>query len=387
VKRARPIWEARLDIVGRILIDRAPINVDADLVYAFPGSPVIYSLIQEGVVMSLSHRLAFPRSISRSTIQRSWLVSLLAIALLAMPVLSARIARAHDAPATQPVEPDKFMRFVDDGHGGGSLQTADVGYVNKLGQTVHLIAAIHIAEKSYYAELSKSFEGYDAVLYELVKSKDTPPPGPGDPPSNSGVSEFQRTLKDMLELDFQLDDIDYTKPNFVHADLDRETFERMQAERGESFETLMLKQLIDAIMKPQTPDEQAGEPTPDELISAFTQPDGERRIKVVLAKQMGHMDANAMGLGGPDGSVIVTERNKAAMQVLEDTLAKGDKKIAIFYGAAHMPDMSDRLKALGFQPTGVEWHTAWDLTLRDDQPSLLEKMIDGAVDAIKKDDN
>ena len=33
---------------------------------------------------------------------------------------------------------------------------------------------------------------------------------------------------------FQLDGIDYNAGNFVHADLDTETFHRMQEERGES---------------------------------------------------------------------------------------------------------------------------------------------------------
>jgi hypothetical protein len=294
---------------------------------------------------------------------------------------------ASAAPAsTQPIEPDSFMRFVDDGHGGGSLQTADVAYRDNHGVTVHLVAAVHIGEKSYYAELSKSFEAYDAVLYEMVKSKDTAPPGPGDPPSNSGVSEFQRMLKDMLELDFQLDDIDYTKANFVHADLDKETFERMQAERGESFESLMVKQLVDAMTRAAPDDAQAADPSMDDMVSAFTRPDGERRIKVLLAKQMDHMDAGAMGLDGPGGTVIVTERNKAAINVLQDAITRGDKTIAIFYGAAHMKDMSDRLKAMGFVPASADWHVAWDLTLRPDAPSLLENMLDGAVNAIKKDD-
>ena len=33
--------------------------------------------------------------------------------------------------------------------------------------TVDLVAAVHIAEKSYYEQLNREFEGYDAVLYEL----------------------------------------------------------------------------------------------------------------------------------------------------------------------------------------------------------------------------
>ena len=45
---------------------------------------------------------------------------------------------------------------------------------------------------------------------------------------------IQRMMKDMLGLDFQLDDIDYHADNFVHADLDAETFAKEEADHGES---------------------------------------------------------------------------------------------------------------------------------------------------------
>src|SRR5580700_5145038 len=157
------------------------------------------------------------------------------------------------APATQPTIPESFMRFVDDGHSGGSLQTADVEFKNANGATVHLVGAIHIGEKAYYDSLNQQFQNYDAVLYEMVKPKDMPPPGPGDgEKSDSAISQFQRFLKNALDLDFQLDDIDYTAPNFVHADLDKETFEKMQEERGETFEMIFFRMLMKAFTDPQT---------------------------------------------------------------------------------------------------------------------------------------
>lgn len=118
-------------------------------------------------------------------------------------------------------------------------------------------------------------------------------------------------------------------------------------------------------------------------------PDGERQFKAVIAKQLDGMEANAMGLNGPNGSVIVTERNKAAMKVLADTMAAGKKNIAIFYGAAHMDDMSQRLADLGFTPTGTDWRMAWDLTIRQNQPSAAERLLNGLIDAAENigDDN
>src|SRR6202012_3254212 len=98
-------------------------------------------------------------------------------------------------------------------------ETADVAFRNDAGVTVHLVAAVHIAEGSYYDGLNQNFKLRDAVLYELVKGKDQPVPPPGEAnPAHSAVSQFQRFLKDSPNLELQLDGMDYTQPNFVPAD-------------------------------------------------------------------------------------------------------------------------------------------------------------------------
>ncbi len=59
-------------------------------------------------------------------------------------------------------------------------------------------------------------------------------------------------------------------------------------------------------------------------------------------------------------SVIVGERNKAALAALEDALQSGCRRVAIFYGSAHLPDLDRRLRS-DFQltPGDVHWKTAW----------------------------
>jgi hypothetical protein len=312
-----------------------------------------------------------------------WVVPL--VVLVTAPIVWA------DVPATQPDVPKSFMRFVasdnpnaDKSDQGGSLQTADVEFRNANGVSVHLIGAIHIAEKSYYDSLNQDFQRYDAVLYEMVKPKDMPPPGPGEgEKSDSPVSQFQRFLKNALDLDFQLDDIDYTAPNFVHADLDKETFEKMQEERGETFEMMFFRMLMKAMSDPQTftGPAAANEDTGEDLVAILTHPDMERQIKLVIARQLGQMDLSAMGLDGPGGSVLVTERNKAALNVLTGTIAAGKKKIAIFYGAAHMTDMSKRLQDMGFSPVSTHWNLAWNLTIRSDEPSAVETLMRDLLDS------
>ena len=312
----------------------------------------------------------------------------LAIVLVLLTVFAGPLfVRAQDAAAPAPTTPalrkaamaEGFLRFVDEGAAGGRLETSDVTYRNADGVTVRLVSAVHIGEKSYYEGLAKSFTGDDAVLYELVKPKDAPVPVPGMPRvGGSAIGEVQRFLKDTLNLHFQLDDIDYSSKNFVHADMDAETFQKMQEERGETFEMLLLKEVMKA-MRGESPEQAAAaQADPDqtlrEIVQVFTRPDMERRLKLLIAKHMVDIEAGSSGFGG-DGSVIVTERNKAAMNVLSDTIAQGKKKISLFYGAAHMPDFSKRLEAMGFKPVTTEWRMAWDLKIRDDQPSAIEDFL------------
>jgi hypothetical protein len=280
--------------------------------------------------------------------------------LLAISLLTATAPAAETQPAA--AEAPSFIRFTDDGKGGGTLDAAIVSYRDKQGRQVDLLSALHVGEKAYYADLSKSFRQYDALLYELIKPKDAGAPKPGQRRAAGAIGGFQRLLKNALELEFQLDAIDYTAKNFVHADLDWETFEQKQAERGESMFTLMLRSLL-AEMNRQAAG-QGGRPiTLIDLLVAMNAPDSARQYKLLLAHQFESIEAQLAGLEGPDGSVILTERNKAAMKVLREQLAAGRKKLGVFYGAGHMSGIEQILtREMGFKRTGERWLVAWDMT-------------------------
>ena len=270
-------------------------------------------------------------------------------------LLVSTCAYAEQAQAEVEKKPE-FLRFRDDGHGGGKLETAIATYQNAAGTTVHLVAAIHIADKPYYVGLNKTFKGYDAVLYEMVKPRNAPPPQPGEERSNSIISVIQRFMKDTLDLKFQLDEIDYTAPNFVHADLDYETFEKMEEERGESIWTLMLQQMLRQMANPPENQQEIGL---GDLLNALTSPDRARQLKLLLGRQFGDIEAQMSGFGG---TVLITERNKACFKVLDKEIADGKKNLGIFYGAGHMGDMEKRLLDRGFHRTNLEWRLGWDLT-------------------------
>jgi hypothetical protein len=289
------------------------------------------------------------------------LATLLCICFMTAWAVAPVAAQEKAEPAKKVDEAkNKFLRFVDDGDGGGKLEAAIATY-EKDGVKVHLVSAVHVGEKKYYDDLAATFKTYDALLYEMVKPKDAPVPGRGER-SDSMVSTFQRMLKEFLELDFQLDAIDYNAKNFVHADLDAETFAKMQEERGESIFTLMLRQMLDEMSRPQA----AAPPiTMPELMLALMSPDSSRHFKLILAKQFQDLDAKMAGFEGPNGSVLVGERNNAAVRVMKEQIGKGQKNIGIFYGAAHMIGISKQLEEMGFKHTKTEWRTAWDMTPKE----------------------
>jgi hypothetical protein len=104
-----------------------------------------------------------------------------------------------------------FLRVVRDGKGEPtSLQTAVASYRSAKGNLqVDLIGAIHVADKAYYEQLNELFRDYDVVLYELIAPEGTRIPRGGQS-SDHPVGRMQRAIKSMLDLSFQLDEIDYT---------------------------------------------------------------------------------------------------------------------------------------------------------------------------------
>ncbi len=267
-----------------------------------------------------------------------------------------------DVPTTAPANrTGEFLRFVDDGKGGGTLQTAEVEYRNDAGVTVHLIGAVHVAEPAYYHELNDDFKHLDALLYEMVKPRGAGVPHPGET-SVSAIGMFQHWMKDVLKLDYQLDDVDYTAANFVHADLDWETFTSLQTQRGESMLTIMLQSMLHSMAQQSAAANKGKDFGLIDLVIMLQAPDRARQMKLMIAQQFGDIEDQMSGLTGPDGSVIITERNKKALSVLQDTIDAGKKNIGIFYGAAHLADMSERLETMGFKPTGkTTWRVAWDM--------------------------
>lgn len=222
--------------------------------------------------------------------------------------------------------------------------------------TVDLVAAIHIADPDYYKQLNCEFEGYDAVLYELVASEDSKIPQPDAKPGNHPVSLLQNGMKDILALEYQLKGIDYTRRNMVHADMSPDQFARSMQRRGETM-TAMFARMMGYAMTQQGQTNDGAR-----LLAALFDKNRALALKRAMAEQFESSEGSMAALEGPNGSTLVAERNKVALEVLRKEIAGGKKKFAIFYGAAHMPDFQKRLRdEFGMTPVGVRWLAAWTL--------------------------
>lgn len=256
----------------------------------------------------------------------------------------------------------KYIRLVRDKDGRPlEMQTAIVRFVAddeaRKGLCVALIGAVHIGEKSYYEQLNREFAGYDALLYELVAPEGTRVPK-GGAKSNHPVSRLQTGMKDLLDLDFQLDHVDYHSKNFVHADMSPEAFSKSMNDRGESIWALVFRMLGQSLARESKTDKS----TDAELLLALFDKNRAMALKRVLAEQFEDLEGMMSAFNGSDGSTLITERNKRALEVLAKQIGSGKKRLAIFYGAGHMPDMAKRLMAdFNLKPEGEEWVTAWNL--------------------------
>ena len=287
-------------------------------------------------------------------------------------------------------ENSQFLRFVETGPQTGRVETAVTSYQTDAGVQVDLVAAIHVADKTYYQTLNQRFSTYDAVLYEMIKIKKPrpspaktspiPPPNrkrnrPGQASKNPRIAgqilavQMQKAMQSLLKLQSQVEEIDYSPANFIHADMDAATFARLQNQKKENFLTLMLQSALQE--RRMQLSGQSRPPSIAEIFRIFSSGDSAHSLKWLFARQLDQVELMLSGIDqGLDGkgSVIISQRNQVALDVLDQQLRQPKKRnIAIFYGAGHMPDLEKHLRQRGFRKTNHQWIPAWNL-----QPETAE---------------
>ena len=270
----------------------------------------------------------------------------------------------------------ELLRITSQGRGSGQVQYLEVPLVRYvLGgrfstkATVDFVGAVHLGEASYYEDLNTRFKKYDAVLFELVSDGDNLP-RKGEGRGDSILGTVQRAMADLLGLSFQLDEIDYQARNFVHADLSPEQLGQAMAARGESLPQLLMKIVrlsFDPELEKSLKAKGVNQNSLDginPLLIIFRGPTPEERLKIkrFMAQGLIGSDSVLQMLEGESGFSLITDRNAAVMRVLEQELAAGKTKIAIFYGVGHLPDLHNRLtNERGLTLSDVEWLKAWKM--------------------------
>ncbi len=248
--------------------------------------------------------------------------------------------------AQQPPALD-FTRFVYEDFDRGGLYTATVTLTR--GRTeVDLVSVVHVADKEYYREIQRELDSCDLVFFELVAG--------AAQESIGTLSTLQRAAGEALQLSFQLNELNYQAPNMIHADLSMDEIQRILA--GSPVPPPPKEKLLERLLP-----RPSGDRAPAQDYFADN-PELRRSLKVFLGQLLGDIPATLarLNLENPDErtDVLIAARNRRAMDVLTPHL-DGPSRVALLWGAAHMPDFARRLERLGFTVSRCRWHLAWKI--------------------------
>lgn len=279
-------------------------------------------------------------------------------------------------------EAAEFVRIKKESGIPAALEIAITRFEKKDGKTrsyVDLVGVIHIADRGYYETLNGQFKLYDSVAFEGVGG--SPARSDEERSANPLGLLYQAIARDLF-LHPQADVIDYSRENFVHADVSAEEmgeiFRNAMKSRNESLVSVSLRigaEITVLYNKTEKEWRQAMKKLPGGAGEAlpFAQ---SNQFTAVLAKRIVASEitpyANdprkafsflGAALGGIVEETLVTKRNERAMGIVDGELKSGKQRIGIFYGAAHMPDYAKLLEARGFKQLGQHWLEAWDMRL------------------------
>ncbi len=213
--------------------------------------------------------------------------------------------------------------------------------------------------------------GPDADIHVTVTAEDREAIQASSEAAASAGPGIQAELADALGLAYQLAAMDYDRDNFVPSDMAIDEVNRAMAERGGSLE--FLETLEGGNLPARVARVMLGVVKFADRLSGGA---ASTAMKVMLVEMLGDEAMVDMSLAQVDpalGEVIVGERNRRVMddlaRVLTERAAAGetDGRIAIFYGAAHMPDFEERLeRRFGYAPVGEpRWLPAISVDFRE----------------------
>jgi hypothetical protein len=258
-----------------------------------------------------------------------------------------------------------FLRKTTLTNGTVQLETCIRRYQPAEGKSpvVYLTSVAHVGETNYFAALQKHLDAQRLVMFEGVRGAETgirasrtnrsttTTNGPALDPT-----ALQTKLAEALGLVFQLDALDYARTNFRNNDI---ALSNLTAKlRGQSIDGDKLMHMLggqDDLLKP---------------LLMFLSGDAASRalVKTVLVELLADLgnDFGALAALSPDLGkllkVLLADRNEAIFANLKAELAKPDapSTIAMFYGAAHMKELAERLEGeLHYRVADEQWLPAF----------------------------
>ncbi len=244
------------------------------------------------------------------------------------------------------------------------FETSIVRMQGPRGQVLDLVSAVHVGESAYYRELNDRFQHYDAVLYELILPEEMAGQRlPTRMEGGGGLSTLQGMMAKTLGLTTQLDQVDYSSSNFVHADLTQEALSKSMAARKESLWTYFQKMMSSADTSGAgadlgVSDQELAQIDFMAILAGMPSPKDRRTLRKIMASTL---SSSGGAMGAMDDTALLVDRNQAALKALDGQLAQGKRKMALFYGAAHMTDLELKLRKKGWKRTEVSWLKAWGI--------------------------
>ncbi len=314
-------------------------------------------------------------------------------ALIVVAGLAPAIGSAARQKALQPTReslapPQPYVRISTKDSNLVQLQIAVRQFVpaHGHGPSVWLAGVSHIGESSYYAALQRFLDARTLVLYEGIGGAAAHTSGQAHQPSSPAsvdneehaprarddYGSLQTAMATSLGLVFQLDAIDYSRPNFRNSDLTIEELRNLLAKA------------------PADPDKAGAAQGFETLLQAMQ---GGTFMNTILKLGLGFLGASqklqAMGrlamievLGQIQGdpsqlhglppqmedllSVLLQRRNQKVFHDLNANLRDlgSNDSIAVFFGTGHMPDLERRLRSdLHYRPGRQMWLTAFSVNL------------------------
>ncbi len=307
----------------------------------------------------------------------------------------------EDVPGPHP-DPagDEFVRYDGYADVAGTLETSVTTWKRAAGgPTIRLVGAIHIADASYYERVQTVLGESEVVLFEVIK------------PESMDIRDIDFTQGDMygplaeaIGLASQMQSIDYRRDNFRWLDMSAERFSaRLQEIVQRATERLSkmfaggssaidfgsaLRQAPPAVRRAyaalalQSPRlaPEAEDPLaqvmailllPLQVEKAWygvtsSEKAFEDKYKHAVAGGLGTEDpaAEIEAMRGQDPAVdvlidafeefftlILVERNQVVVDGLKALVESGDAPadVAVWYGAAHNPGISEGLRAMGYE--------------------------------------